>query len=172
MGKDFNAILSLTISIVSLFISMCSTFYYTRKENQLSSQSRLVEMIDKIYELSLQRNSLQCKKSTDLNLQELAEVQLQMKHLLFEIDESVNPNELSQSQNRLLADSFEELLYYDYAQKYWNLVFEDIFAVPELKAEYYRRYAEFLYKKVMLKMEIWNIKNRCIYLMTVIIKFI
>lgn len=69
-----------------------------------------------------------------------------MKHLLFEIDQMANMQTLSQPQNRLLADTFEDLLFFAYAQKYWNKVFEKPFAMPELAAEHYRRYGQFLYR--------------------------
>lgn len=135
----------LLISIVSLFVSICSTFYYTRMSNQLSAQARLTELIDKIYVLDIEKNSLKKEKDADFN--KISNVQLQMKHLLFEIDKMTSSQNLSQPQNRLLADTFADFLYYEYAQKYWDRVFDEDFTVPELEAEYYRRYAEFLYSK-------------------------
>lgn len=51
----------------------------------------------------------------------------------------------SQSQNRMIADCCEELLYYDEAQKYWNRCFSSSFSLAEVESEYHRRYAQFLY---------------------------
>lgn len=135
---------SIVISVISLLVSMCSTFYYTRKSNQLSVRARITDLIDKIYNLAYDRICLQLNKEQGYT-SKLAEKQLRMKHLLFEIDDLAQNEPLSQSQNRLLAESFDDLLYFDYAQKYWDKVFEKSFVTPELEAEYYRRYGQFLY---------------------------
>ena len=134
----------LVVSVLSLCISVISTFYYTRQSNNLSYQTRIANLVDKMYELSAKREELM--KRTD-SLSAIAEVQLQMKHLLFEIDNLAEYTPLSQPQKRLLADSFEYLLYFDYADKYWTDIFKETFPTPEVEAEYYRRYGQFLYFK-------------------------
>ena len=144
MPNDLSSVIPLIISIISLFISLCSTFYYTRHSNRLAAQTQLADLIDKIFILSAERQSLILKAGKPT--QEIANIQLQMKHLLFEIDQMANMQTLSQPQNRLLADTFEDLLFFAYAQKYWNKVFEKPFAMPELAAEHYRRYGQFLYR--------------------------
>lgn len=128
-----------------MLVSLVSTFYYTKQSNQLAAKTQLIELVDKVFTLSAERQSLMLK-GDKLPYQEIANIQLQMKHLLFEIDLLANIQKFSQSQNRLIADAFEDLLFFDYAQKYWNKVFEDPFAMPEMEAEYNRRYGQFLYK--------------------------
>lgn len=110
----------------------------------MSSRKRLTDLIDKVYDLSYERRCLLLGKE-DGKYTKIAEMQLRMKHLLFEIEGIALSESLLQPQNRLLAESFEDLLYFDYAQKYWSKVFERCFATPELKAEYQRRYGQFLY---------------------------
>lgn len=139
-------IMSLIISVLSLFIAIVSTFYYTRQSNILSSKSRLTNLTDRVYDLVKERNLL-IQKTEKEYLPLLSDVQLQTKHLLFEIDQSSHTESLTQAQNRLLAETFETLLYYNYAQKYWDKVFKTSFTIPEIKAEYYRRYGQFLYTK-------------------------
>lgn len=136
--------LPIIISIVSLLVAICNTFYYTRISNRLSVRTRLTDLMDKVYDISYERVCLLSNKEEG-KYTKIAEKQLRMKHLLFEIDEIAQTEPLSQPQNRLLAESFESLLYYDYAQKYWDRVFEVSFVTPELEAEYQRRYGQFLY---------------------------
>ena len=142
----YDTTIPLVVSVLSLFISIYSTFYYTRRSVRLSAKTRLAELIDKVYTLSQERQTLLSEKKEG-DTEKMAEIQLQMKHLLFEIDEMSRFQKLSQAQNRLLAETFGKTLYEDYARKYWSRVFEDEFSVPELEAEYYRRYAQYLYEK-------------------------
>ena len=105
---------------------------------------RMAELIDKVHTLFQERQALLSEKKEGYTMK-VAETQLQMKRLLLEIDEMACFQKLSQAQNRLLAEISGEMLYEDYARKYWGRVFEDEFPFPELEAEYYRRYAQYLY---------------------------
>ena len=57
-----NNSVTLLISVLSLFVSICSTFYYTRKSNRLSAQTRVTDLIDKIYVLGIEKDNLKRKK--------------------------------------------------------------------------------------------------------------
>ena len=145
-GLLYDTTIPLVVSVLSLFISIYSTFYYTHRSVRLSAKTRLAELIDKVYTLSREKRTLMSEKKEGYTMK-MAGTQLQMKHLLFEIDEMARSQKLSQAQNRLLAETFGDMLYEDYARKYWNRVFEDEFPVPELEAEYHRRYGQYLYEK-------------------------
>lgn len=106
-----QTILPIIISIVSLLAAICNTFYYTRISNRLSVRTRLTDLMDKVYDLSYERVCLLSNKEEG-KYTKIAEKQLRMKHLLFEIDEIAQTEPLSQPQNRLLAESFESLLYF------------------------------------------------------------
>ena len=110
----------------------------------LKHSLRMAGLIDRVYALSRERGALLSEKKEGYAIK-LSETQLQMKRLLLEIDEMACFQKLSQAQNRLLAETFGDLLYEEYARKYWGRVFEDEFPLPELEAEYYRRYAQYLY---------------------------
>ena len=115
-----------------------------KQESPLDHSLRMAELIDKVHTLFQERQALLSEKKEGYTMK-VAETQLQMKRLLLEIDEMACFQKLSQAQNRLLAEISGEMLYEDYARKYWGRVFEDEFPFPELEAEYYRRYAQYLY---------------------------
>lgn len=138
--------IAIIISCLSLFISIISTFYYTRKNNQLSTKSNLTNMVNQVYILVKERHQLLIKGIRESEaVEQISDIQLQIKNLLFEIDQFSGVEKLTQTQSRLLADTFEDFLYYDYAHKYWNKVLFSPFSSIEMEAEYYRRYAQFLY---------------------------
>ena len=116
-----------------------------KQESPLDHSLRMAELIDKVHTLFQERQALLSEKKEGYTMK-VAETQLQMKRLLLEIDEMACYQKLSQAQNRLLAEISGEMLYEDYARKYWGRVFEDEFPFPELEAEYYRRYAQYLYE--------------------------
>lgn len=141
IDKEF---LSLFIAIISLIISLISTFYYSRKEKYITVKNNISNYIDQIYDLQRKLEIEKDKKNIDVK--EITSIQLQLKHLLHVVIELEGESNLNQPQCRLLAECFDHMLYYDLAEKYWLKVFEYPFLIPELEAEYYRSYAMFLYK--------------------------
>lgn len=113
----------------------------------LTEKNRLTKIIDDLFSLKREWNTIRYKKEKAYP-DEIPDIQLKMKHLLVEVMK-IRFIRMSQPQLRLVADVCEDLLYYDKAKKYWGKCFKKKFAIPEIKSEYHRRYAQFLYEKVL-----------------------
>ena len=90
------------------------------------------------------RRHEECGKGKSADYSVISYLQLQTKSLLFELDQK-SFRCLTQPQNRLIAECFEEFLYYEFAEKYWKEVFKIKFQNEYIESEYHRRYAQFLY---------------------------
>ena len=143
MYNILQPILAIVLSVVSLFVSLGSALYLARRRNRLPGQARLAVLLDRLCELTAK-----CRGGGEGGLKPEAEhTPLKMEHRLFDIDQMTDAQPLTQPQNRLVADAFERLLFFDYAQKYWDKVFGEPFDNSEIEAEYYRNYAHFLYRR-------------------------
>lgn len=132
------------ISIIALVFTMLGLHF--------SEKSRLVKISDNIYTLLRQFHELrsevidsQDRVACNRHNRKLVDVQLQIKHLLIEANK-IKFACLSLPQRRLLADTCEDLLYYKEAEKHWKKCLSKRFVSDDIKAEYYRRYAQFLYE--------------------------
>lgn len=133
MGTIIGSILSAVIIASVTFLGL----YLTEK-------SRLTKITDDLFSIWQEWNALHYKK-TNMFPNEKADIQLKMKHLLYEAIH-IRIVRMSKPQLRLIADSCEELLYYNEANNYWKKCFKKKFDLPEIEAEYRRRYAQFLYQ--------------------------
>lgn len=114
--------------------------YFTEK-------SRLTTIMDDLFSLKREWNAVRYKKD-EAYPNEISDIQLKMKHLLVEVMK-IKLVRMSQPQLRLIADTCEDLLYYYEAKKYWKKCFKKKFIIPEIESEYHRRYAQFLYEKLL-----------------------
>lgn len=138
-----------SIHLAMLVVTTINVFGFTLLGLYLTVKSRTTTVFDKIHTLYRDLMNLKEKKALNkkVSTNKIASLQLQIKHLLLEVIETRKFRFLkfSQSQNRMIADCCEELLYYDEAQKYWNRCFSSYFLLAEVESEYHRRYAQFLY---------------------------
>lgn len=134
---------AIIISILSMLGTLVGVFYY-RINNIYTAKSNTIIIINQIYDLLLRRYKI-TKENKAIDYSIISYIQLQIKSLLFELDQKAFRN-LTQPQNRLIAECFEEFLYYKYAEKYWKQIFKTKFHNEYIESEYYRRYAQFLYK--------------------------
>lgn len=110
----------------------------------LSERARAIKLFDNMYSLFRQRYEAMCGNSI-MRDEKMAFIQLQLKHLLIET-RHLNFVRFSPPQLRLLADVCETLMYYEDAKAYWKKCLSKQFFSKEIEAEYYRQYAQFLYK--------------------------
>lgn len=155
-------IVTATISIFSLY-----RIEKTRLMENIDELYSLVNRIEKVrYCLGLVDNEkkipiirlfsrdilINCGYQGITTENELACLQLQAKHLLIEIRRlklvRLRILKLSQPQLRLLADVCEASMYYSDADVFWKHCLKKRFINKEIKAEYYRRYGQFLYDKM------------------------
>lgn len=131
-----GAILGTIITIVLTLLGM----YFTEK-------SRLTTIMDDLFSLKHEWN-LARHREKEAYPNEISNIQLKIKHLLIEVMK-ISLVRMSQPQLRLIADTCEDLLYYDEANKYWKKCLKKKFIIPEIESEYHRRYAQFLYEKLL-----------------------
>lgn len=140
-----------------LFVTLVITVIFTIYNLKLSDKNRIFENITNLFRLKDERDRLLYKlksgqlndasNNEDINL--LSNIQLQMKHILFDIEGRLSSN-MNASQYRLLADCCEELLYVGKAMKYWEKTFNCKFPDASIKCEYHRHYGEFLYRRGLI----------------------
>lgn len=133
------------ISFVSLLVSLINILGIALAGLYLTMRTRITTIFDKILSLNRELNELKHQKVVNLN--DIAELQLRIKHLMMEIFEMRKWRfpKLSQSQNRLMADCCEYFLYFEESEKFWKKCFQKDFPLIEMKSEYHRRYAQYLY---------------------------
>lgn len=138
--------MEILISFSSLLISIINILGIGLTGLYLTLKNRTSTLFDKMFSLSKELDAL--KKQEKPNTNDISELQLRIKHLMMEVLEMQKWRfpKLTQSQNRLMADCCEALLYYNLAQKYWNRCFSSSFLLAEVESEYHRRYAQFLYQ--------------------------
>lgn len=132
METIIGAIITAIITLIVL--------YFTEK-------SRLTTIMDDLFSLKREWNTVRYKNEKAYP-DEMSDIQLKMKHLLVEVMK-INLVRMSQPQLRLIADTCEDLLYYNEAKKYWKKCLKKKFVIPEIESEYHRRYAQFLYEKLL-----------------------
>ena len=125
--------------IITAIISLI-VLYFTEK-------SRLTTIMDDLFSLKREWNMVRYKNEKAYP-DEMSDIQLKMKHLLVEVMK-IKLVRMSQPQLRLIADTCEDLLYYNEARKYWKKCLKKKFVIPEIESEYHRRYAQFLYEKLL-----------------------
>jgi len=103
--------------------------------------------MDDLFSLKHEWN-MACFKEKETYPNEISNIQLKIKHLLVEVM-NIKLVRMSQPQLRLIADTCEDLLYYNEANEYWKKCLMKKFIIPEIESEYHRRYAQFLYEKVL-----------------------
>lgn len=133
----------LIVTIVNVFLFTALGLYITTRFQLTSLFNELHTLFRKLQPL---KNEVSQRKD-NLRDNEIANLQLQMKHIVWEIHrlEGHMFCWLSFSQNRMIADCCEWFLYYDEAKKYWGRCFKSKFPSQETEAEYHCRYAQFLY---------------------------
>lgn len=137
--------IELILTLIGVLISFINVFGIALVGLYLTSKARKTKVIDKIFTLYRELRKLKSEERPDLN--DLADLQLQIKHLMLEIMNAQKWSfvKLTQSQNRIMADCCEEFLYYNKANDYWIKCFAKTFQLIEIESEYHRRYAQFLY---------------------------
>lgn len=126
----------------------------------MSRKNRICDYISRLFDLYYERttamqdlNRLSAAQSNDITnkinginatYNRISNIQLQMKHILLEI-ESIKHYKLNPAQNRLIADSYSELLFPTLANRYWQNAIKGNDLCPALKSEYLRYYGAFLY---------------------------
>lgn len=137
-----------------LLATLIITIVFTIVNLKLSDKNRVFDNISSLFRLRDDRDkmrfNIQRIKQDETSHQEaihlLSNIQLQMRHILFDIDNRL-PSKLNASQYRLLADCCEDLLYVGKAMKYWEKALSCRFPDPAIRCEYYRHFGEFLYRR-------------------------
>ena len=137
--------MEIIIPFVSLLVSLVNIFGIALVGLYLTMRSRTTAIFDKIISLKRELNTLRNQK--DPNFNDIAELQLRIKHLMVEVFEMRKWRfpKLSQSQNRLMADCCESFLYFKECDQFWKECFSREFPLLEMESEYRRRYAQYLY---------------------------
>lgn len=134
---------TIVTAIVAIVIAFFG-YYYKEKH-------RVTELVNTMYSLLREREAM----FNDIvkipnNLNNIAYLQLQVKHLLMEI-KGIKIVRLKVPQLRLFAEACEAFLYYDDAKQYWEKCMALKLSMPEVESEYHRRYAQFLYERLLDK---------------------
>lgn len=151
---------AVTIQTVILIITLVASVAFTVVNIRISDRNRIYDYTSQLFLLYQERVSAipqtqnigprsryrdEMAHSKELGfLNQIANIQLQMKHILQEI-ESSGHHRLSPAQYRLMADCCDILLYTDEANKYWIKALSGNHLSPALKSEYCRYYGVFLY---------------------------
>ena len=137
-----------TIAILSFIVTIFNIFGISLIGLYLTTKSRVFNSFDKMHSLF---RELEDVRKPYLNRKpnhvKIADLQLQIKHIMIQIIELHKWNiiKLSQSQYRMMADCCEEFLYFNDAQRYWEKCFSFKFPIKEIESEYHCRYGQFLY---------------------------
>lgn len=140
IGPIVEATITAIVAIALAFFG-----YYYKKKHYIA------ELVDSMYSLLREREEMFKEivaQSPKCNLNDIAYLQLQAKHLLMEV-RSVKVVKLKIPQLRLFAEICEAFLYFDDAKRYWEKCMTMKFPMAEIESEYHRRYAQFLYEKLL-----------------------
>lgn len=149
---DFYAI---AIQTVILLVTLIASVSFTIVNIQTATKNRVCDYMARLFDLLQERasamiilqnlNGSDTGKESNAIISKISNIQLQMKHILLEI-ESIGHCKLTSAQNRLMADCYDTLLYTAMANEYWNKAINGKHLCPALKSEYHRYYGAFLYR--------------------------
>ena len=140
MGSIVGAVITAIVSIVVAFLG----YYYKEKRH-------VTELVDRMYSLLREREEMFkeiVSQSPNYDLNDIAYLQLQAKHLLMEVRD-IKVVRLKIPQLRLFAEICETFSYLDDAKHYWEECMAKNFPTSELESEYHRRYGQFLYEALL-----------------------
>lgn len=148
---DISAI---AIQTVILLVTLIASVSFTIVNIRIATKNRVCDYMARLFDLFQERAAAMTElqnpsmsdngKDSSAILSKISNIQLQMKHILLEI-ESIGRYKLTSAQNRLMADCYDKLLYTSMADKYWNKAINGKHLCPALKSEYHRHYGAFLY---------------------------